>query len=88
MCLVLALLALPLAGTLHCEAAHADDVHASVPLAEACCVFLCLSILIGLLTIPLNGLSVLHGTLDLKPVRLTHHPIRWVPPPRSIGPLA
>lgn len=82
-CLVFALLALPLAGTLHCEAAHAAE-RAPVPLTEACCVFLCLTVLIGLLTMLHHRLSIQHSLRDLKPVRLTYHSVRWVPPPRPI----
>lgn len=84
-CLAFALLALPLAGTLHCEVLHAEDRHAPAPLAEACCVFLCLTMLVGMVVIQLNWLSIIHVTFDLKPVRLTNRPTRWVPPPRSIG---
>jgi hypothetical protein len=83
-CLAFALLALPLAGTLHCETAHADE-HAPTPLAEACCAILCLSMFIGVLVIHLTWLSIMHVTLDLKPVRLANRLTRWVPPPRSIG---
>jgi hypothetical protein len=83
-CIALALLVLPLAGTLHCEAAHAAE-HARVPLAETCCVFLCLTGLIGVLMIQSKWLSIMHVTFDLKPVRLANHLARWVPPPRSIG---
>ena len=83
-CLAFALLVLPLAGTLHCEAAHVDE-HAPRPLAEACCVVLCLSVIIGMLVIQLKWLSIMHVTLDLKPVRLANRLTRWVPPPRSIG---
>ncbi len=87
MCIVLALLALPLAGTLHCEAAHADE-HASAPLAEACCVFLCLTALVAALAIHLAWMPINFVTVDFKPVRLVSHLTRWVPPPRSIKPLA
>lgn len=85
-CLACALLALPLAGTLHCAAAH-GDVHAptSTPVAEACCVFLCLTVLAGVMAIRLNWLSIMLVALDLKPVRLTNRLTRWVPPPRPIG---
>lgn len=83
-CLACALLALPLVGTLHCETAHADE-HAPVPLAEACCVVLCLSVIVTTLVIPLKWLSILQVTFDLKPVRLTNRLTRWVPPPRPIG---
>ena len=83
-CLAFALLALPLAGTLHCEAAHADE-HAPTPLAEACCVVLCLSVIVSMLVIQLKWLSIMHVTLELKPVRLSNRLTRWVPPPRSIG---
>ena len=83
-CLAFALLALPLAGMLHCEAAHAYE-HAPVPLAEACCVFLCLSVLVSLLVIQPNWSSIMYTTFDLKPVRLSNRLTRWVPPPRPIG---
>ncbi len=83
-CVALALLALPLAGTLHCAAAHTDE-HAPARLAEACCVFLCLTMLVGVLVIRLNWLSIMCVTLDLKPVRHANHLTRWVPPPRPIA---
>ncbi len=83
-CLAFALLALPLAGTLHCEAAHAHE-HAPTPLAEACCVVLCLSVIVSMLVIQLKWLSIMHVTLELKPVRLANRLTRWVPPPRPIG---
>lgn len=83
-CIVLALLVLPSAGLLHCAVGHDAD-HPPAPPAGACCVFLCLTILLGLLTIPLKGLSPVQGALDLKPVRLANHLARWVPPPRPIG---
>jgi hypothetical protein len=86
-CVVIALLALPFIGMLHCEVEQAVDGHASVPLAEACCVFLCLTVLVGALVIQPGWMSITHVTCNLKPVRLTNHLTRWVPPPRPIGPL-
>ena len=83
-CLVFALLALPLAGSLHCAATHTDEP-APTPLAEACCVVLCLSVIVSILLIQLKWLSIMHVTLELKPVRLSNRLTRWVPPPRSIG---
>ena len=83
-CLAFALLALPLAGTVHCESAHAHG-HAPTPLAEACCVVLCLSVIVTMLVIQLKWLSIMHVTLVLKPVRLTNLLTRWVPPPRPIA---
>ena len=83
-CLAVALLALPLAGMLHCEGAHGDEP-APTPLAEACCVFLCLSVLISLLVIQPNWPSIIHTMFDRKPVRLANRLTRWVPPPRPIG---
>ncbi|MBI5563787.1 MAG: hypothetical protein HY870_02755 [Chloroflexi bacterium] len=83
-CLAFALLALPLAGTLHCETGHADE-HAPVPLAEACCVVLCLAVIVSLLVIQSKWLSIMHGALELKPVRLSNRLTRWVPPPRPIA---
>lgn len=88
MWVVLALLALPFAGALHCEVAHAADGHASAPLTEVCCAFLCLTVLVGAVVIWLMGVSIAHAALDLKPVRLARHLARWVPPPRPIGPIA
>jgi hypothetical protein len=32
-------------------------------------------------------MSTAHVSLNLKPVRLTNHLMRWVPPPRPSGPL-
>lgn len=87
-CVVSALLALPLAGTLHCKVRHVEDGHAPAPLAEGCCVFLCLTILAGVAVMQLNWLSIMHVTLDLTPVRLMNRLTRWVPPPRPIGFLA
>lgn len=84
LCIVLALLALPLAGALHCTGAHGDE-HARVPSAEACCAVLCLSVIAVLFVIQLKWASIRQGSLDLKPVRLTYCPQRWVPPPRPIG---
>src|SRR5512143_2731502 len=87
-CVSIALLVLPFIGMLHCEVAQAVDGHTSVPLAEACCVFLCLTVLVGVLVIPPEWTSMAHIMLNLKPVRLTNHLTRWVPPPRPIGSLA
>jgi len=84
-CVFIALLALPFSGILHCAGASAADDHADAPRAEACCVFLCLTILIGALVIPPKWLPMTHVTLNLKPVRLMNYLTRWVPPPRSIG---
>ena len=50
-CVVIALLALPFIGMAHCEVAHAVDGHAPAPLAEACCVFVCLTMLISALAL-------------------------------------
>jgi hypothetical protein len=86
-CVILALLALPVSGLLHCEVAHAGDGHAPAPLAEACCVFLCLTVLVSALAIHLRWMPITHVTFNLKPVRLVSHLIRWVPPPRPIVPL-
>jgi hypothetical protein len=80
--MVIALLALPLGGIVHCEVAHAADDHAPAPPAEACCVFLCLTMLIGALAVHLRGISISTVTLQLKPVCLVGHPTHWVPPPR------
>ncbi len=87
-CVVLALLALPVAGALHCQVVHDDHGQASTPLAEACCVFLCFTALVGMVIIPLSWLTIAHAALNLKPVRLASHLIRWVPPPRPISSLA
>jgi hypothetical protein len=84
MCIALALLALPLAGTLHCEVAH-NDQPASTPLADACCVFLCMSVLVSALVIQLTWVSITYTTFELKPVRLANRLTRWVPPPRPSG---
>ena len=83
LCIVLTLLALPLAGAVHCADAHGDE-HARVPAAEACCVVWCLSVIAGLFVIQLKWASIIQGALDLKPVRLSYCPQRWVPPPRPI----
>ena len=85
---VLALLALPFMGVLHCEIMHDDHGHASTPLAEACCVFLCFTALVGMTILPMRWLTMARAALRLQPVRLASHPIRWVPPPRSIHSLA
>lgn len=87
-CMILALLALPLIGAQHCQVMRADHGHASAPLAEACCVFLCFTALVGITILPLRWLTMAHPALYLKPVRLTNRLTRWVPPPRSIGSLA
>lgn len=83
-CVILALLALPLSGIWHCEIAHAADGHTPARLAEACCGFLCLTMLVGALAVHLRGISISHVTLNLKPVCLVSHLTRWVPPPRPI----
>jgi hypothetical protein len=75
-------------SVLHCQVRHDDHGHASPPLAEACCAFLCFTALIGMIIIPVRGLTIARAALNLKPVRLTNHLTRWVPPPRSIGFLA
>ena len=81
-CVVIVLLALPFSGMLHCEVAHAVDDHTLAPLAEPCCVFLCLTLLVGALAVHLGWISISHITLHLKPVCLASHLARWVPPPR------
>lgn len=83
-CVALALLALPLAGTLHCEVAHAANDHAPTPLAESCCMFLCLTGLVGAVVIWQVWVSTTHAALEMTPVRLVSHLARWVPPPRPI----
>ena len=87
-CVVFALLALPFVGTLHCQVMHIDHGDASTPMAEACCVFLCFTALIGMIIIPVHWLTITRTAPHLKPVRLTNHLTRWVPPPRPIGSLA
>jgi hypothetical protein len=87
-CVVIALLALPFSSVLHCEVAQAADGDASATLAEACCVFLCLTILVGILMIQPGWMAMTRVTRNLKPVCLTIHLTRWVPPPRPIGSLA
>ncbi len=84
-CVVLALLALPFMGVLHCQIMHDDQGHTSTPLAEACCVLLCFTALVGVTILPLRWLTVARAALHLKPVRLTSHLIRWVPPPRPVA---
>jgi hypothetical protein len=84
-CVLIALLALPLIGMLHCEVAHAVDDHTSAPLVETCCIFLCLTVLVGALAIQPGWMSITYVTYNLKPVHLTTHLTRWVPPPRPIG---
>lgn len=84
-CVVIALLALPFSGVLHCEVAHAVDGNAPAPLAEACCVLLCLTMLISALAVYLRWISISYVTLNLKPVCLVSHFTRWVPPPRPIA---
>ena len=86
-CVVIALLALPFIGVLHCEVAHAGDGVASTPLAEACCVFLCLTVLVGALVIQPGWMSITCVTCNFKPVRLTTQSTRWVSPPRPISSL-
>jgi hypothetical protein len=87
-CMIFAMLALPFIGVLHCQVMHDDHGPASAPLAEACCVSLCFTALIGMVVIPVQWLTIAHATLHLKPVRLTDHLTRWVPPPRLIDLLA
>jgi hypothetical protein len=87
-CIIFAMLALPVAGALHCQVMHDAHGHASMPLAGACCVFLCFTAFIGMVIIPLSWLTIAHAALNLKPVRLASHLIRWVPPPRPISSLA
>ena len=77
-CVVIALLVLPFIGMVHCEVAHADDGHAPAPLAEACCVFLCLTMLISALALQRGWMSIAHVTFDVTPVRL-------VSPSYSVG---
>lgn len=84
-CVVVALLALPFMGALHCQVAHDDHGQASTPLTEACCVFLCFTALVGMIIISAKWPTLAHAALNLKPVRLTNRLTRWVPPPRSIG---
>ena len=84
-CAVIALLALPFIGMVHCEVAHAVDGHAPAPLAEACCAFLCLTVLVSALTLHRRWMSITHVMFDLTPVRLVSPLTRWVPPPRSIA---
>jgi hypothetical protein len=87
--IVLALLVLPFLGTLHCQAMHDADGHAATSTAaEACCVFFCFTALISMTFIPLNWLTMGRAASTLRPVRLTNHLTRWVPPPRPIDPLA
>jgi hypothetical protein len=81
-CVVIALLALPFIGLAHCEAEHAVDGHA--PLAEACCVFLCLTMLVSALALHHNWLSIAHVMFEVTPIRLVGPLTRWVPPPRPI----
>jgi hypothetical protein len=87
-CVILALLALPLMGAQHCQAMHDNHGHSAPPLVEACCVFLCFTAFVGLGIILMRWLTISHTTRYLKPVRLTDHLTRWVPPPRPIGSLA
>ncbi|NTU64913.1 MAG: hypothetical protein HGB05_16310 [Chloroflexi bacterium] len=84
-CVVIALLALPFIGMAHCEVAHAVDGHAPAPLAEACCVFVCLTMLISALALHRGWMSIAHVMFDLTPVRLVRPLTRWVPPPRPIA---
>jgi hypothetical protein len=83
-CIILAMLALPFMGVLHCQVMQDDHGHAALPLAEACCVFLCFTALVGMLVLAVKWLTLVHSAINLKPVRLPSCPIRWVPPPRSI----
>lgn len=83
-CVVLALLVLPCLGTLHCQVMRNDHGHASTSPLEACCVFLCFTALVGMLVLAVKWLTLVHSALNLKPVRLTDHLTRWVPPPRLI----
>ena len=87
-CVVLALLALPFVGALHCQVMHDDHGDVSSSRAEACCVFLCFTAFVGMTIIPAQRLTLARAALNLKPVRLTNHFTHWVPPPRPIGPLA
>jgi hypothetical protein len=84
-CIVIALLALPFIDMMHCEVEHAVDDHASTPLAEACCVFLCLTVLVSALALHRSWMSITHVMLALTPVRLVSPLARWVPPPRPIA---
>jgi hypothetical protein len=83
--IVIALLALPFIGMAHCEVAYAVDGHAPAPLAEACCVFVCLTMLISALALHRGWMLIAHVMFDLTPVRLVSPLIRWVPPPRPIS---
>ena len=87
-CVSLALLVLPLLGAQHCQIMHDDHHHAAPSLAEACCMFLCFTALVGLVVTPLSGFTWARATLPLQPVRLTDHLLRLVPPPRPIDSLA
>ena len=87
-CVVLAVLALPFMGMLHCQVMRDDHGHASTSPSEACCVFLCFTALIGMTLILLSWLTIARAAPYLQPVRLTNHLTRWVPPPRPIGSLA
>ena len=84
-CAVIALLALPFIGMVHCEVAHAVDGHAPAPLAEACCVFVCLTMLISAPALHRGWMLIAHVMFDLTPVRLVSPLTQWVPPPRSIA---
>ena len=84
-CIGLAVFMLPLLGTQHCQVMHDDHSHSASPQVEACCVFLCFTVLVGLVVMPVRGLTLARTTLHLQPVRLTDHLRRWVPPPRPTG---
>jgi hypothetical protein len=84
-CIGLAVFVLPLLGTQHCQVMHDDHSHSAPPQVEACCVFLCFTVLVGLVVMPMRGLTLARAALHLQPVRLTDHLSRWVPPPRAIS---
>ena len=85
--IIFAVLALPFIGAQHCQVMHGDYGSSSTPLAEACCVVLCFTALVGLIVLPQSWLTIARAALDLKPVCLACRPTRWVPPPRPIASL-
>jgi hypothetical protein len=43
---------------------------------------LCFTALVSLIILPVRGLTLARAALHLRPVRLSDHLVRWVPPPR------